>query len=215
MRKIGIFGGSFDPVHFGHLRPAFEILQTLALDEIRFVPAGQSPLRQTPVAPAVLRLQMLRAAVRDAAHFVVDERELHRSGPSYTVDTLTELRQEFPQAQLVLIVGMDAFLGFPEWHEWRSLFKYAHVIVAHRPGWELPGGSALADLLCERRVDSSAGLWTEAAGRVLLQPVTQLEISSTRIRAAVGAGGDPVYLVPEEVRKLILDSHCYSHPAEH
>ena len=215
MRKIGIFGGSFDPVHFGHLRPAFEILQTLALDEIRLVPAGKSPLRDPPVAPAALRLQMLLAAVRGAAQFIVDERELHRPGPSYTVDTLAELRNEFPQAQLALIVGMDAFLSFTEWHEWRSLFKYAHVIVAHRPGWELPGGSALTELLCERRVDSAAGLWTEAAGRVLLQPVTQLEISSTRIRAAIGTGGDPLYLVPEPVRDVILSSNCYSHPAEH
>ncbi|HKV98022.1 MAG TPA: nicotinate-nucleotide adenylyltransferase [Gammaproteobacteria bacterium] len=215
MRKIGIFGGSFDPVHFGHLRPAFEILQTLALDEIRLVPAGKSPLRDPPVAPAALRLQMLQAAVHDAAHFIVDERELRRPGPSYTVDTLTELRQEFPQAQLALIVGMDAFLGFTEWHEWRSLFKYAHIIVAHRPGWELPGGSALTELLCERRVDSAAGLWTEAAGRVLLQPVTQLEISSTRIRAAISAGGDPLYLVPEPVRDLILNSHCYTQAVVH
>lgn len=214
MRKIGIFGGSFDPVHFGHLRPALEILQALALDEIRFVPAGQSPLRHPPVAPATLRLQMLLAAVSNAARFVMDERELHRPGPSYTVDTLAELRQEFPQAQLVLIVGMDAFLGFPEWHEWRSLFKYAHVIVAHRPGWEPPGSGALTELLCERRVDSAAGLWIEAAGRVLLQPVTQLEISSTRIRAMVAAGGDPVYLVPEAVRELILNSRCYAQAVE-
>lgn len=214
MSKIGIFGGSFDPVHLGHLRPAFEILEALVLDEIRFVPAGQSPLRHPPVAPAALRLQMLQAAVRGVEGFMVDERELHRPGPSYTVDTLAELRREFPQAQLALIVGMDAFLGFPDWHEWRSLFKYAHVIVAHRPGWEPPGSSALAELLCERRVDSAAGLWIEAAGRVLLQPVTLLEISSTRIRAMLAAGSDPLYLVPDAVRALILDSRCYAQTLE-
>ena len=215
MHKIGIFGGSFDPVHFGHLRTALEIRDALTLDEIRFVPAGQSPLRDAPVAPAALRLQMLQAAVGDAAHFVVDERELKRTGPSYTADTLAELRKEFPQVQLMLIVGMDAFLGIQQWHEWRSIFQHAHVVVAHRPGWAPPGSGELTELLCQRRVDSGADLSAEGAGRVLLQPVTPLGISSTRIRAAIGAGGDPRYLIPEAVRELIQNSGCYKPGREH
>lgn len=214
MRKLGIFGGSFDPVHFGHLRPALEILEALALDEIRFVPASQSPLRAAPVAPADLRLRMLKAALRDEPRFVVDERELKRSGPSYTVETLVALHHEFPQALLALIVGMDAFLGFPEWHEWQRIFAYAHVVVAHRPRWSPPAAGVLAEWLRERRADSAAGLFAEPAGRVWLQPVTPLEVSSTHIRAMAAAGRDPRYLVPEPVRELILDSHCYAQAVE-
>lgn len=215
MRKVGIFGGSFDPIHFGHLRPALEIRDALALDEIRFVPAGQPPHREPPVASPALRLQMLQAAMHGEARFVVDERELQRAGPSYTVDTLAEYRREWPNAHLVLIVGMDAFVGFPAWHEWRRLLDYAHVVVAHRPGWMPPAAGEIAELLRRQRVGSSAELFANNAGRVLLQPVTQLEISSSGIRAAVAAGGDPRYLVPEAVRTLIVNSHCYAQPTEH
>lgn len=215
MRKIGIFGGSFDPIHIGHLRPVLEILETLTLDEVRFVPAGQPPHRGAPLAPAALRLQMVRAAVRDEPRFLVDERELHRRGPAYTVDTLAELRHEFPRDQLALVVGMDAFLGLPSWHEWRRIFDHAHVIVVHRPGWLPPGTGELADLLRQRSAPSARDMFTEAAGCVLLQPVTQLEISSTQVRTLVAAGGDPRYLVPEAVRKLILDSRCYTQALEH
>ena len=214
MRKIGIFGGSFDPVHFGHLRPALEILEALALDEVRFVPASQSPLRAAPVAPPDLRLRMLKAALHDEPRFVLDERELKRPGQSYTVDTLVELRHEFPQACLALLVGMDAFLGFPEWHEWQRIFEYAHVVVAHRPGWSPPAAGALAEWLRGRCADSAAALLAAPAGWVWLQPVTQLEISSTHIRALVAAGRDPRYLVPEPVRELIRDSHCYAQTME-
>ena len=214
MRKIGIFGGSFDPVHFGHLRPALEILDTLNLDEVRFVPAAQPPLRGAPLAPAALRRQMLQAAVCDEPRFVVDERELRRPGPSYMADTLADLRREFPRDRMALIVGMDAFLGFPGWHEWRRIFEYAHVIVMHRPGWVPPGHGELAEVLHQHVAPSAGAVFAAAAGRVLLQPVTQLEISSTRIRTLVAAGGEPRYLVPEAVRTLILDSRCYAQAVE-
>ena len=214
MRKIGIFGGSFDPVHFGHLRPALEILDTLNLDEVRFVPAGQPPLRGMPLAPPALRRQMLHAAVRNESRFRVDERELHRPGPSYMVDTLADLRREFPRDRLALIVGMDAFLGFPGWHQWQHIFECAHVIVMHRPGWVPPDTGKLAELLHRQGTASADDLFAAAAGRVLMQPVTQLEISSTQIRALVAAGGDPRYLVPEAVRTLILDSRCYAKTVE-
>ncbi|HVC37215.1 MAG TPA: nicotinate-nucleotide adenylyltransferase [Gammaproteobacteria bacterium] len=215
MRKIGIFGGSFDPIHFGHLRPALEILDVLSLDEIRFIPAGQPPHRQAPAAAASLRLQMVKAAVAMEPRFLVDEREIKRSAPSYSVDTLAELRRELPSDALALLVGMDAFLGFPGWHQWRMIFDYAHVIVAHRPGWVLQSGGELVDLIHQRQAMSAPELWSTKAGRILLQPVTQLEISSTLVRASIAAGGDPRYLVPETVRELILNSHCYMQPTVH
>ncbi len=215
MRKIGIFGGTFDPIHFGHLRPALEILDALSLDEIHFVPAGQPPHRGVPAAPATLRLEMLQAAVAGEARFRVDEREITRHAPSYTVDTLAGLRGEFPHDALALIVGMDAFLGFPGWHRWQKIFDLAHVIVAHRPGWVLQSAGVLADTLSQRLAYSISEMAKSVAGRILLQPVTQLEISSTQVRACVAAGGDPRYLVPEAVRALILNSHCYMQHTEH
>ena len=214
MRKIGIFGGSFDPIHFGHLRPALDILSTLSLDEIRFIPAGQSPLRGLPVAPAGLRLQMVQAAVAGEPRFVVDEREIRRPAPSYTVDTLAELRREFPHDLLALIVGMDAFLGLPGWHDWQRIFELAHLVVAHRPGWVWQSGGALAAMVQARR-STADKLDGTLAGRILMQPVTQLEISSTQVRSLVSSGGDPRFLVPDAVRELMLNSLCYAKPVEH
>jgi len=206
VRKIGIFGGSFDPIHFGHLRPAFEILETLSLDHMLFIPSGNPPHRGAPAASAQQRLAMLQAAIRDEPRFQVDERELKRAAPSYTVDTLAELRREHPADALVLVVGMDAFLGFPGWHRWHEMFGLAHVAVAHRPGWTLQTGGEIAEVLKQRRAETLEG----TAGRVLLQPVTQLEISSTQVRETLARGGDPRFLVPEAVRTYIRESDCYA-----
>jgi nicotinate-nucleotide adenylyltransferase len=215
MRKIGIFGGSFDPIHFGHLRSALEILEALSLDEIRFIPSGQPPHRQSPAAGANLRLQMLKAATAAEPRFVVDEREIKRSALSYTVDTLVELQHEYPDDRLALMVGMDAFLGFTGWHRWRKIFDYAHVIAAHRPGWVLQSGGELVEVIHQRQATSISEFWSTASGHILLQPVTQLEISSTLVRTSVAAGGDARYLVPEVVRELILNSNCYRQSMEH
>lgn len=209
MTRIGIFGGSFDPIHYGHLRPALELLHALSLDHIRFIPAGQPPHRGAPRASAELRLAMVKAAVADEPRFQVDERELLRATPSYTLDTLAELRREFPGAVLVLIVGMDAFLGFPSWHRWREIFDLSHVAVAHRPGWVLQSEGALAEVLQVRLSMNAGEALSTPAGRVLMLPVTQLEISSTRVRELAAAGGDIRYLLPEAVRALIQNSNCY------
>ncbi len=135
---IGLFGGTFDPIHYGHLRTAFELLQALKLSQVRFLPTGSPPHREVPMAEPVLRLQMVRAAVAAQSGFVVDDREIRRQGLSYSIDTLTELRADFPQHSLCLLLGMDAFLGLPTWHRWREIFELCHVVVAHRPGWKAP-----------------------------------------------------------------------------
>ncbi|HEX2668836.1 MAG TPA: nicotinate-nucleotide adenylyltransferase [Gammaproteobacteria bacterium] len=206
MRKIGIFGGSFDPIHLGHLRPAFEMLDALSLDSMLFIPSGHPPHRGAPRASPQHRLAMLRAAIGDEPCFKVDERELQRAAPSYTVDTLTELRKQHPADVLVLVVGMDAFLGFPGWHRWRDIFGLAHVAVMHRPGWALETEGEIAGVLKERRVDVLQGV----AGQVLLQAVTQLEISSSRVRELAAKGGELRWLVPDAVRAYIRDSKCYA-----
>lgn len=209
MRKIGIFGGSFDPIHYGHLRPALEIFDALSLDSLRFIPAGRPPHRETPVASAELRLAMVKAAVAEEPRFSVDARELKRQAPSYSVDTLTDLRREFPGDTLALIVGMDAFLGFTSWHRWQEILGLAHVVVMHRPGAAPPNQGPLAALLQEHRVADARAAVSKPAGSVLLHAVTQLEISSSRIRELAARKGELRYLVPEPVRELILNSACY------
>ncbi|HET7922394.1 MAG TPA: nicotinate-nucleotide adenylyltransferase [Gammaproteobacteria bacterium] len=214
MRKIGIFGGTFDPVHLGHLRPALEIRDALSLDEVRFIPAGCPPHRHAPVAPARLRLALLEAALAGVDGFRLDEREIGKTTPCYTVDTLAELRREFPRDALYLMVGMDAFLGFPGWHDWQRVFELAHVVVAHRPGWVMQVRGALHEALAARRAEAPESLAGTQDGRILLQPVTQLEISASRVRACLAGGGDPRYLVPEPVRELLLESNAYANCKE-
>jgi nicotinate-nucleotide adenylyltransferase len=210
MKPIGIFGGTFDPVHYGHLRTAFELLQTLDLDEVRFVPCGDPPHRGPTFAPAALRLDLVRLATQDQAGFVVDDRELQRQGPSYSVDTLASLREEFPGRSLCLITGMDAFLGLPAWHRWDEILDFAHIVVAHRPGWRAPGEGVLGALLEERRARNARDLHGNPRGNILVHEVTQLEIASTEIRSLVADGYDPRYLVPDCVRDAILKSSCYA-----
>ncbi|HEY1992626.1 MAG TPA: nicotinate-nucleotide adenylyltransferase [Gammaproteobacteria bacterium] len=210
MRKIGIFGGSFDPVHYGHLRPALEVLEALSLDHMLFVPSGQPPHREASQAPAATRLAMLQAAVADEPRFQVDQRELKGATPSYTFDTLDGLRREHPRDRLVLMVGLDAFLGFTTWHRWREILDLAHIVVAHRPGSALDAHGEIAMLVQEREVDDAQALLQREAGHIMLQAVTQLEISSSRVRELLARGADVRYLVPEAVRRLIQDSHCYA-----
>lgn len=210
MRPIGIFGGTFDPIHCGHLRTAFELWQELKLAEVRFLPAGNPPHRDQIYASAELRLRMVEAAVADQPGFVVDDREVRRGGMSYSVDTLTELRAEYPTRSLCLLLGMDAFLGLPHWHRWRELLALAHIVVAHRPGWKVPVRGPLGGLLVDHGTGTVRDLHERPAGRVYVRAVTQLEISSTELRALLAAGRDPHYLVPDQVRQIILETRCYA-----
>jgi nicotinate-nucleotide adenylyltransferase len=210
MQPIGLFGGTFDPIHCGHLRTAFELWQELKLAEIRFLPTGSPPHREKLYASAERRLEMVRAAVADQPAFIVDDREVRRSGVSYSVDTLAELRHEYPQRSLCLLLGMDAFLGLPGWHRWRELLTLAHIVVAHRPGWRAPTTGPLGELMVDHGTGSILALQQERAGRVYVRAVTQLEISSTELRTLITGGGDPRYLVPDAVRKIILETRCYA-----
>ena len=210
MRPIGIFGGTFDPIHYGHLRTAFEMLQALDLAEVRFIPSGDPPHRQATFADGALRLEMVRVATMGQQGFTVDDREFRREGPSYTVDTLLSLREEHGDVPIGLIIGMDAFLGLTGWHRWEDILGVAHLIVAHRPGWKAPDIGPLGELLVERGTHRISDLHNEAHGRVHVHAVTQLEISSTEIRELVAAGRDPRFLMPDGVRDFILESGCYS-----
>lgn len=210
MEPIGIFGGTFDPIHYGHLRTAFELWQAVRLAEVRFLPAGSPPHRDDPLADASLRLAMVRAAIEDQSAFVVDDREVRRAGVSYSVDTLTELRAELPDRSICLLLGMDAFLGLPNWHRWRELLDLAHIVVAHRPGWKAPTMGPLGELMVDRGTGGIRDLHDAPSGRIFVHAVTQLEISSTELRQLILAGRDPRYLVPEPVRELIRGTGCYA-----
>jgi nicotinate-nucleotide adenylyltransferase len=210
MNAIGLFGGTFDPVHYGHLRTGFELMQALGLAEMRFIPAGRPPHRDQPLADAALRLAMVRAAIAGQPGFTVDDREVRRDGPSYAVVTLEELRAEAPGRRLCLALGMDAFLGLDRWHRWRDVLRLAHVVVAHRPGWRAPADGTLGELLAACGTRDPARLATADAGLVYVHAVTQLEISSTDLRNIVTGGRDPRYLVPDEVRAIIRETGCYS-----
>lgn len=210
MNPVGIFGGTFDPIHYGHLRTAFEMLQALRFDQVRFVPSSDPPHRGRTVAAAGMRLEMVRAAIGTEPRFVVDDCEMLRAGPSYTVETLAAKRAEFSTTPLGLILGMDAFLGLTGWHRWEELLDFAHIIVAHRPGWRAPDIGPLGDMLSQRGTHRVADLHATPNGRVHIHAVTQLEISSTEIRELIHAGRDPRFLMPDVVRNVILENGCYA-----
>ena len=207
---VGLFGGTFDPIHYGHLRTAYELWQSLRLAQVRFLPTGNPPHREASLAPTELRVQMVQAAIAGNDAFVVDDRETRREGLSYSVDTLLDLRRDFPERSLCLLLGMDAFLGMPHWHRWRDIFELAHVVVAHRPGWKAPITGPLGEVMVDRGTGSVRELHAAPAGRVYVHAVTQLEISSTELRHLIIAGRDLQYLVPEEVRQIIRDTRCYA-----
>lgn len=214
LNPMGIFGGTFDPIHYGHLRSAFELLEVLELSEVRFLPAGNPPHRDATHADASMRVAMVRAAIDGEPRFLLDDRELRREGPSYSVDTLLDLRAEYAHRSLCLIIGMDAFLGLPQWHEWREILQLAHLVVAHRPGWRAPESGALGELLADRGTGRIGDLHESRAGRVYIRAVTQLEISSSAIRELIRAGRAPRYLVPDPVCRLLAESGCYSAATE-
>ncbi len=214
-RAIGILGGTFDPIHFGHLRLAEELAEALDIAQVRLIPAGHPPHRRRPRAGARHRLEMARLAIAGNPRFVLDEREIAKPGPSYSVDTLSALRAEMPEATpLVLFMGGDAFLGLNTWHQWQRLPDLAHLAVAHRPGfslatWEDALPDVLRTLLSTHRCELADELLEKPAGRILLHSITQLDISASQIRARALRGKSLRYLLPDAVIAYIQENHLY------
>lgn len=212
-RPLALLGGTFDPVHYGHLRAAWEAAERLAAD-VRLLPANVPPHRPQPVLGAAARADLLRLALAGQTRLTLDTRELHRSGPSYTVDTLRELRAEIgPDRPLVLLVGADAFAGLPSWNRWLHLFELAHVGVLDRPG---PVREWPAELMAQVQARHCAvdGVWRErGAGCILSLDVTDLDISATAIRAELAAGREPRFLLPDTVYEAIRAGGWYAAPA--
>ncbi len=214
MRPFGVFGGMFDPIHYGHLRTAHELFELLGLEAVAFLPAGDPPHRAAPLARAATRLEMVRAAVGEDARFLVDDRELRRAGPSYTILTLEELRAERGAQPIVLILGMDAFAGIDRWHRAAEIPAFAHIVVALRPQTSLPPGGLAAALLRDRGCEEPARLAESAAGLVYVCANTQLDLSSSAVRGVIAGGRDPRYLMPEAARRIILSTGSYARPGD-
>lgn len=209
-KAIGILGGTFDPIHFGHLRMALELHDTLALAKVHIIPCYQPVHRKLPEASPKQRLAMVECAVFGEPALYADPREIQRKNPSYTIDTLLELRQELPDTPLCLLVGIDAFLGFPSWNRYKEILAYAHLIVAHRPNYHLPTSGIVADLVKERLQQEITYIHEHLAGGILLRPITALEISASDIRKQIAMGRNPRYLLPDSVYDYIKQHNTYS-----
>jgi len=210
---LGIFGGTFDPVHIGHLRLAEEAREQLGLSEVLWVPAGQPPHRAGPAVSAGQRLALVQLAVAGHRNFRVDPAEVDSDQTSYTVLTLERLRRQHgEQRPLVLLLGADAFAGLPGWHRWQDIFALAHIAVAHRPGFPIAAASlppALAEVFAQRRVEDPAGLARTPAGAVVTFAMTQLAVSATQIRQLLANGKSTRYLLPEAVIAYIHQHQLY------
>ena len=213
MKAVGIFGGTFDPVHIGHLRTAVELREHLGLDELRLMPSARPPHREQPGVSAEHRLAMLQLAIGKGnltAGLLADDRELRREGLSYTVETLAQLRAELGNdVALCLCIGMDSLVNLHTWQRWQALSDYAHIVVAARPGWHLPETGPVAQWLVGRCTDDQKLLSKSPSGRVLVEAMTLLPVSATQIREDLAAGSSVRYLVPDAVIQYIHQHGLY------
>lgn len=205
---LAVFGGTFDPVHCGHLRTAMELHDLIGADRTLLVPAASPPHRAPPVAPPAARLAMLQAACAGLPGIEVDDRELRRDGPSWTVDTLASLRVEHPDAALCLLLGSDAAQGLQSWHRWREILQLAHLVVAQRPGTASSLPPAVLAAAAHGLIDAAA-LRGSPAGGVVRCATSQLEISASHIRDLAAKGKSLRWLVPEIVEREIEENGWY------
>lgn len=210
LAPLGVFGGTFNPVHYGHLRSALELVERLQLEQLRLMPSAVPPLRELPNCTAEHRAAMVELAVAGEPRLVCDTRELRRSGKSYTIDSLTELRGEVgAQRSLCMIMGCDAVLDITAWQRWQELLDLAHIVVIARPGWDLPESGAVAAWLQQHRLSTANELCQRPAGGILIEELRPLAISSTEIRAILAAGQSARYLMPQTVLDYIQTHNLY------
>lgn len=204
---IAIIGGTFDPIHFGHLRPALDIAEQLSLKEVRFIPSATPPHRWQPVASAEQRLDMVKLAIKDTPIFTVDDKEYHRQGASYTIDTLKSIRNEIGiDESLCMIIGFDAYQSFTQWRDWQEILKLTHVVVSSRPGYDQ---DTLEGWAKPYHTDSPKELDNKSSGLLYFANVTQLDISATYIRQQISKGKSVQFLTSNAVNEYIKRNKLY------
>jgi len=206
---IGLLGGTFDPIHCGHLRMALELYAELKLSKVHIIPCYQPVHRPEPIASAEKRLDMIKCAIQNEPSLYLDTREIDRKGPSYFIDTLMELRHDFPDTSLCLLLGLDSFLGFTYWHRYTEILNYCHIIIAHRPQFQLPDYGLIAELLYKQLQNDISFIHDHLAGGILLSPITPLDISASQIRKQFANGCNPRYLLPDVVYNYIKQNNLY------
>ncbi len=211
MKAIGLLGGTFDPIHYGHLRIALEVRQALDLASVRFIPCAHPPHREPANASFMQRVKMLELAIETEPAFGVDDREQDRPGPSYTFDTMVEIRTELGKnVSLCLIVGSDAFVEFDTWHRWSEILDLVNIIIVHRPGVDLLEQDHMEKLLKRHVTYACSDLNTHACGKIFSLNVTSLDISATLIRSLISHRDTARYLLPDSVLETILEKKLYS-----
>ncbi len=207
---VAIMGGTFDPIHNGHLRTAVEVLDRYQYSELRLIPCFQPVHKGWPSVSPQQRLEMAKLAISGDSRLRVDSREMDREGPSYSVDTLRDIRSEIgPNESLIMVLGMDSFLSLPTWQNWQELIQYSHLLVVSRPGWEPDLISELSAFCENYRAASSHELQCAPSGRVWFETLTPLGISSSMIRALARKNESIAYLLPEPVQKYIEQHQLY------
>jgi nicotinate-nucleotide adenylyltransferase len=209
-KSIGILGGTFDPIHHGHLRLAIEAQEALEIEEVRLIPARQSPHRQPPQASPEQRLKMIELATANIEGVIVDDRELHREGKSYTIDTVKSLRDEYSQSTIALIVGMDAFKTLNTWRDWMSILDYVHIILADRSESTADFSEPeLKEFYLQNKSTNLSDAMQRPAGQILKIDIPKLDISSTHIRQQLVNNLDVRYLLPTNVNDYINEESIY------
>ena len=207
VKRVGILGGTFDPIHNGHLRSALEVIEEFGLEHVRLVLSARPPHRKQPLASVEQRLEMLHAAVKNNSNFVIDDRELKREGPSYSVDTLKSLRDELSGKSLYLILGSDAFNHLSTWYQWQQLLKLSHIVVMQRPGEPIALREDMKTWYQEHIGSSKHSALS--SGKIWPVKLTQLNISATAIRSDITEGVRPTFLTPDPVIRLIKELSLY------
>ena len=206
---IGLFGGSFDPIHYGHLRAAIESYQHLELSKIIFIPCYQHAFAKPLQATAIQRLQMLKLAIAEHSFFSLDERELRRQGTSFMIDTLIQLASENRRQKFALIIGLDTFLGLSKWKQWQQLLNYASIIVLHRPGYTITQNHQMYPYLKQHHCINKKTFRQQHSNSILLLSTPLLQISSSYIRQQIKAIQNPYYLLPKAVIDYIRQERIY------
>jgi nicotinate-nucleotide adenylyltransferase len=207
---VGVFGGTFNPVHYGHLRSALELVERLQLEQLRLMPSASPPHRDTPECSAERRAAMVELAVSGEPRLVCDAREMQRPGKSYTIDSLIELRGELGAQQgLCMVLGCDAVQDIATWHRWQELLDWAHIVVIARPGWQLPRAGDLAQWLKTHQLESPELLRQRPCGGIVIEELRPLAISSTEIRDLLASGRSARYLMPQSVVDYIQAHKLY------